>query len=103
MNKITQALIEAALAPSTTQSQLDNAFACLTGKPLERSASLPELVTRTEAARLLKKSPRRCDQLAREGYLQRVSSPGGIRAMGYSLASVRAVLEGKADRHGKEV
>lgn len=102
MDKITQSVIETALAPATTKAQLNSALACLTGKTPEQSASLEEIVTRRETARLLKKHPGRIDQLAKRGYLQRVRVPGGKRSMGYTLASVRAVLEGRAELAGKE-
>ena len=105
MNNGTRAIISAALAADTsvTPQQKEIVFACLTGKPLERSASLPEIVSRREVARLLGKTVKRVDQIASAGYLKRVPVPGSRRALGYTEESVRAVLEGRAEQAGQEV
>ena len=54
------------------------------------------IIRRPEAARLLARSPRAIDRLAKEGALKRVLLPGRVRGAGFRLADVRALIEGRA-------
>ncbi|HNS81268.1 MAG TPA: hypothetical protein PKM67_07410 [Kiritimatiellia bacterium] len=54
------------------------------------------LVRRREAARLLACSVRTIDHYVEKGLLRRVSVPGLSRAIGFRLADVQAVIDGRA-------
>ncbi len=50
------------------------------------------LIRRSEAARLLARSPRSVDHLAAAGVLRRVLLPGRSRSAGFRLSDVRALI-----------
>lgn len=52
------------------------------------------IIRRSEAARLLARSPRAVDYLAAAGHLGKVTLPGHARAAGYRLSDVQALIGG---------
>lgn len=59
------------------------------------AASEPDrLIKRSEVARLLGRTPRTVDLWVRRGLLRRVRLPGRLRAPGFRLSEVRALIEG---------
>ena len=92
------AIRHAAIAADRTISSENRiqALALLAGEPIEQRPSLPAIVSRGEAARLIGRTRKRIDQIASAGFLTRVPVPGSKRALGFSEASVRALLEGRA-------
>ena len=54
------------------------------------------IIRRTEAARLLARSPRAVDYMAAEGLLPKVCFPGRSRGAGFRLSDVQALIGGKA-------
>jgi hypothetical protein len=61
------------------------------------TASEPDrLIKRSEVARLLGRTPRTVDLWVRRGLLRRVHLPGRLRAPGFRLSDVQALIEGSA-------
>lgn len=56
---------------------------------------MPELLTRRQVAKLMKKSPTQVDNYARAGFIRRVHLGNSSRSSGFDADSVRAFLAGK--------
>jgi len=73
--------------------------ALLSGKQAAAEcAAIPRVIRRKEVATLLGVSQKRVDQICAAGGLVRVFSPGASRAMGFSEASVRSLVEGRTGK-----
>lgn len=81
--------------PSVTLEQR-KAFFMTASAPVSQPSSLPRIIRREEAARLLGVGVKRIDQLCRSGVLKRITVLGTTRAIGIAEASIRAITEGSA-------
>ena len=69
-------------------------------KPETKSVSTPRLLRRAEVARLLSRTTRSVDHLARDGILKRVSLPGRSRAAGFRESDVlQLIASGEQNPH----
>jgi predicted DNA-binding transcriptional regulator AlpA len=68
--------------------------ALLQGGLADGAAAQDRILRRHEAARLLGRSPKSVDRLAAAGVIQRVTFPGHIRAAGFRLSDVNALVAG---------
>lgn len=66
----------------------------------EVQKAMPRIIRRKEAAQLLSVSLARVDQLAKAGYLKKIESPWGSRAIGIDEASIRAFIAGTGGNTG---
>ena len=102
MQSTTRAIITAALQSdqslSATRRKQLVAVLETEGNGVINQTAIPRVIRRKEVATLLGVSQKRVDQIAGAGGLIRVHSPGAKRAMGFSEASVRALVEGRAVR-----
>jgi len=102
MQSTTKAIINAALQSdqSLSATRRKQLVAVLEneGNGVINPTAIPRVIRRKEVASLLGVSEKRVDQICNGGGLTRVRSPGASRAMGFSEASVRALVEGRAVR-----
>lgn len=85
--------LDSTISPETAKRALE----ILEGKSSGciSQAQLPPVLTRAEAAELLKVSVKSIDLYGREGVIKRAYARGK-RCIGYTYESVKAVAEGKA-------
>lgn len=97
MLQTTKQAVSAVLAadPSITPEDRKG-FMVLLANPGASKHEIPRVLSREECGRVLGVSVKRVDQLARAGYLKRVSAPGTKRAIGILETSLRAFVEGGA-------
>ena len=93
----------AMLAPFRPQGDIDRAvdalLAALDGEAVTASTRQPSdrVLSAKEVAALLHRSTKTVRTLARRGLIRRVHMGAGQRAGGYSLQSINAFLNGKAE------
>jgi hypothetical protein len=105
MNPATLEIMKSVLKtdPSVTADERERLLALL--RPGQKTASdfRPErLLKRKQVADMLSSSPRLVDKLSSEGLLHKVKYPGRVRAAGYRLSEVQAIIAegyGGADAH----
>jgi hypothetical protein len=68
---------------------------CLNGK-VKDSQPIPRLLSRSEVAKIIGRTPQRVDQLCRMGILPRVYAAGTSRAIGIPEGAVRDLVLNKA-------
>lgn len=56
------------------------------------AATLPEVIPRREAARVARRTPQLLDYYARKGLLKRVRLGNSSRALGFEVASLKALM-----------
>jgi len=105
MNPATLEIMKSVLKtdPSVTADERERLLALL--RPGQKASSdfRPErLLKRKQVADMLSSSPRLVDKLSSEGLLHKVKYPGRVRAAGYRLSEVQAIIAegyGGADAH----
>jgi len=105
MNPATLEIMKSVLKtdPSVTVDERERLLALL--RPGQKTSSdvRPErLLKRKQVADMLSSSPRLVDKLSSEGLLHKVKYPGRVRAAGYRLSEVQAIIAegyGGADAH----
>jgi len=65
----------------------------ITGKALPSPKPMPRVLRRSEVASLLNMTPKSVDRLARKGAFKRCYAPKTKKALGFTEASVRALIE----------
>ena len=80
--------------PTTTRAKLIREL--LAELPDERQDTTDRICRRAEAAKILGRSLRGVDLLREGGHLKQVVMPGRIRAAGFLLSDVQALLNGRA-------
>ena len=79
-----------------TRSEREAIAAALSGKPAQAQAPMDRVLSRAEAARILGVRPHTVTDYARQGRIRPIRcGRKGARAIGYSAASVQALMEGK--------
>jgi len=106
MNPATLEIMKSVLKtdPSVTAEERERLLALLRpGQKASSSDVRPErLLKRKQVADMLSSSPRLVDKLSSEGLLHKVKYPGRVRAAGYRLSEVQAIIAegyGGADAH----
>ncbi len=69
--------------PPATAREAKQLAALITPEDTRAAAAGPQIVTRQEAANLLRVSPRAIDLWAKEGVLKKVRLPGRVMALGF--------------------
>ena len=100
MRSATKDAILALLAAdlTATKAEREAIAAALAGKPApaQTQAPMDRVLSRQEAARILGVQPHTITDYARQGRIRAVRcGRKGARAVGYSAASVQALMEGK--------
>ena len=73
------------------------------GNPPRAEAPIPRMVSHAEAGKLLGVTRQTLGRYVRSGLLARVKTCGGGRSRGYTLESVHALLEGRAEPQNQKV
>ena len=96
MNSVAEKLILTVfeIDPSITEEQKSRVLAILRGEEAKPTPELRPLLSRSQVAELLNKSPQAVDYYVRKGLLKKVTFGDSSRASGITEASVRALLEG---------
>jgi hypothetical protein len=82
--------------PSITSAQIQAMLAAVAAPRLTAPRENDRLIRRAEAARLLARTTRAVDLLARAGTLRRVRLPGRRRGAGFRLSEVMSLLQDNA-------
>lgn len=80
--------------PTAAKARL---IAELSAESAPRATVENRIIRRTEAARLLARSPRAVDYMAAQGILPKVSLPGRTRAAGFRMCDVQRLIGGTHD------
>ena len=97
MRDTTKAAITALLAAdlTATRQEREAITAALSGKPAQAQAAMDRVLSRAEAARILGVRPHTVTDYARKGVIRPIRcGRKGARAIGYSAASVQALIGG---------
>lgn len=87
--------------PDETKETWRKAIAADT--PPSADAPVPRMVSHAEAGKLLGVTRQTLGRYVRSGLLARVKTCGGGRSRGYTLESVHALLEGRAEPQNQKV
>jgi len=82
---------------SITQRHAQAALAILRGTATKEEAPIDKIVTRDEAADMLRVTPVTVSNWARRGDIRRIIIKG--RTIGYSYLSIKSIIDGQSDKH----